>query len=139
MGDSTGKSYFSLAINEILDLNFVSPASGGSQTLPFYIYDDKGNRTDNVTDWGLAQFQQQYQNPVIARSEATKQSRGDSDCHADARNDNRVITKLAIFHYVYAVLHDPIYREKYALNLKREFPHVPFMPIFGNGQIGAVL
>jgi predicted helicase len=24
------------------------------------------------------------------------------------------------------VLHDPIYREKYALNLKREFPRIPF-------------
>ncbi len=24
--------------------------------------------------------------------------------------------------YVYAALHDPIYREKYRLNLKREFP-----------------
>ena len=36
------------------------------------------------------------------------------------------ITKDAIFHYVYAVLHDPIYREKYAQNLKREFPRIPF-------------
>ena len=40
------------------------------------------------------------------------------------------ITKLDIFHYVYAVLHDPIYREKYALNLKREFPRVPFYTDF---------
>jgi predicted helicase len=31
---------------------------------------------------------------------------------------------------VYAVLHDPIYREKYALNLKREFPRVPYYPDF---------
>ena len=36
------------------------------------------------------------------------------------------ITKEAIFHYCYAVLHDPVYREKYALNLKREFPRIPF-------------
>ena len=35
-----------------------------------------------------------------------------------------------IFHYVYAVLHDPIYREKYALNLKREFPRIPFYADF---------
>ena len=32
----------------------------------------------------------------------------------------------AIFHYVYAILHDPLYREQYALNLKREFPRMPF-------------
>jgi Type ISP C-terminal specificity domain len=40
------------------------------------------------------------------------------------------ITKDAIFAYCYAVLHDPLYREKYALNLKREFPRIPFYPDF---------
>ena len=28
------------------------------------------------------------------------------------------------------VLHDPVYREKYALNLKREFPRIPFYDDF---------
>ena len=42
----------------------------------------------------------------------------------------RAISKDAIFHYVYGVLHDPAYREKYALNLKREFPRVPFYEDF---------
>ncbi len=42
----------------------------------------------------------------------------------------RKITKEAIFHYCYAVLHDPLYREKYALNLKREFPRIPFYKDF---------
>lgn len=40
------------------------------------------------------------------------------------------ITKDDIFHYVYGVLHDPVYREKYAINLKREFPRIPFYPDF---------
>lgn len=35
-----------------------------------------------------------------------------------------------IFHYVYGVLHDPVYRETYAQNLKREFPRIPFYPDF---------
>jgi predicted helicase len=42
----------------------------------------------------------------------------------------RPITKDALFHYVYGVLHDPAYREKYALNLKREFPRIPFTADF---------
>ncbi len=42
----------------------------------------------------------------------------------------RPITKDAIFHYVYGLLHDPVYREKYAQNLKREFPRIPFYPDF---------
>ena len=74
--------------------------------MPLYRYNENGNRTDNVTDWGLAQF--------VAHYGALAQP----------------ITKQAIFHYVYAVLHDPIYREKYALNLKREFPRVPFYADF---------
>jgi predicted helicase len=40
------------------------------------------------------------------------------------------MTKQAIFHYIYAVLHDPIYRQKYALNLKRELPRIPFYADF---------
>jgi predicted helicase len=42
----------------------------------------------------------------------------------------RPITKDDIFHYVYGVLHDPVYRETYAINLKREFPRIPFYPDF---------
>ena len=44
--------------------------------------------------------------------------------------DSRALGKDDIFHYVYALLHDPLYREKYALNLKREFPRIPFHPDF---------
>ena len=45
-------------------------------------------------------------------------------------SEERDITERDIFHYTYAVLHDPVYREKYALNLKREFPRVPFYEDF---------
>ncbi len=40
------------------------------------------------------------------------------------------ITKLDIFHYTYAILHHPAYRTKYELNLKREFPRLPFYEDF---------
>jgi len=32
------------------------------------------------------------------------------------------VTKWDIFHYTYALLHDPVYRSRYAENLKRELP-----------------
>jgi len=38
--------------------------------------------------------------------------------------------RLDIFSYVYAVLHHPAYLEKYAINLKREFPRIPFYEDF---------
>jgi predicted helicase len=40
------------------------------------------------------------------------------------------ITKKDIFHYIYALLHHPEYRERYAANLKRELPRIPFAPDF---------
>lgn len=80
------------------------------QYLPLHGFDDSGAVVDNVTDWALDQFKKQYQ-----------PGRGKKD---------RPITKEAIFHYVYAVLHDPVYREKYAINLKREFPRIPFYADF---------
>ena len=66
-----------------------------------------GNRVDNITDWALKQFSAHYADE-IGKGKAV-----------------RKITKEAIFHYCYAVLHDPLYREKYAQNLKREFPRIP--------------
>ncbi len=86
-----------------------------TQCFPFYTYDQDGtNRRENITDWALAQFRQQY---------------GDD-----------TITKWDIFHYTYALLHHPAYRETYAANLKRELPRVPFAPDFGPfAQAGARL
>lgn len=75
-----------------------------TQCLPLYRYDENGNRIDNITDWGLTQFQTHYNDPSI--------------------------TKENIFHYTYAVLHHPAYRKKYELNLKREFPRLPFYDNF---------
>ena len=80
--------------------------------MSLYRYDDAGNRYDNVTDWALKQFAAHYADEI---------GKG---------KGMRKISKLAIFHYCYAVLHDPVYREKYAQNLKREFPHIPFYTDF---------
>lgn len=71
--------------------------------------DAKGARLDNITDWALEQFRAHYE---------------------QAKKPKRPITKDTIFHYVYGILHDPVYLEKYALNLKREFPRIPFYADF---------
>ena len=92
---------FCLMSNVIADLL----PQGGSQCFPFYTYNEDGtNRRENITDWALEKFRAQY-------------------------NDS-AITKWDIFHYVYALLHHPLYRERYAANLKRELPRLPFAPDF---------
>jgi len=100
-GAGNRKEFGCLATDMIpsLDLAFEK-----NQCLPLYRYDSKGNRTDNITDWGLNQFKTHYQDDTI--------------------------TKENIFHYTYAVLHNPAYRQKYELNLKREFPRLPFYEDF---------
>lgn len=40
------------------------------------------------------------------------------------------ISKEDVFHYIYALLHHPAYRERYAENLKRELPRIPFAADF---------
>jgi predicted helicase len=105
IGLNVGSDKFvSLVSNHIIDLACLLVSGGSTQCLPLYYYEKEGNRIDNITDWGLQQFQNHY--------------------------NDKTITKLHIFHYTYAVLHYPEYRSKYELNLKREFPRLPFYDNF---------
>ena len=90
-----------LSSDKIVDLNCLY---GGAQCLPQFRYDNEGNQHENITDWGLRQFTQYY-------------------------NDEKIV-KEDIFYYTYSVLHNPAYRTKYDLNLKREFPRLPFYDNF---------
>jgi len=108
--DAAARAPFTALVCNIVPEYHLAASSDGFQCLPFLYFDEVGNSRENVTDWAVAQFRKQYE-------KGTKKPK-------------RPITKESIFHYVYAVLHDPIYREKYAQNLKREFPRIPFYENF---------
>ncbi|MEL7465934.1 MAG: type ISP restriction/modification enzyme [Pseudomonadota bacterium] len=93
-----------LSSDLVVDLGFIKQGNGGTFSLPLSRYTPEGERIDNITDWALNKFNKRYK--------------------------TKKVTKDDIFHYVYGVLHDPIYRETYAINLKREFPRIPFYPDF---------
>lgn len=94
------KPFMVMMANTISDLHLVG-AGSSTQCFPFYVYDEDGsNRRENITDWALQQFRTHYQDESIS--------------------------KWDIFYYVYALLHHPGYRERYADNLKRELPRIPF-------------
>ena len=76
-GINSNKPFSILSSNTLVDLHYI----GDTQCLPFYRYDKNGNRVENITDWGLKQFLKQYK--------------------------DKTISKQDIFHYVYAVLHNP--------------------------------
>ena len=95
-----GKQFYVLATDKLCDLHF----TGDTQCLPLYRYTAYGEQVDNITEWGLAQFHEHY---------------GDD-----------AITAEDIFAYVYAMLHDPAYRQQYEVDLRREFPRVYFQDDF---------
>ncbi len=78
-------------------LTYTSPAT--LNACPSTATRPKGQRVSNITEWGLRQFSEHY---------------GEDG-----------ITAEDIFAYTYAVLHDPEYREKYSVDLLREFPRLP--------------
>jgi predicted helicase len=85
--------------------SFTLTSIDGTQCFPCYTYaEDGSSHHENITDWALKQFRTHYRDEGIS--------------------------KWDIFHYVYAILHHPKYREKYAANLKRELPRTPYAPDF---------
>jgi len=124
------KPFSVLVFQNIIDLNTLSPAAGGTQCLPLYRYDGEGQRVDNITDWALGVFRERYKQPSpLAPLPGGEGNFGDSLSPWE-RAGVRDITKKDIFHYVYAVLHNPAYRAKYETNLKREFPRIPMYDDF---------
>ena len=104
-GMAADYSFTALSVGGLFDKGLTKTGNGRAQGVARYRYTKSGERVDNITDWGLNKFVAHY-------------------------GKKAGITKDAIFHYVYAVMHDPVYRDKYALNLKREFPRIPFYPDF---------
>ena len=82
-----------------------------NQCLPLYRYTDTGERVSNITDWGIQLINEHY------RKEWGKDF--------DGIYPDTGITAEDIFAYTYAVLHDPVYRYDYAVDLLREFPRLP--------------
>ncbi len=99
-GIASNKPFSTLAANMKVGYDLLEK----TQCMPLYVYDPDGNRQDNITDWSMHEFWSHYQDQSIGKED--------------------------IFHYVYGVLHDPRYRKKYEINLKRSLPRIPFQNDF---------
>ncbi len=98
---SGGRSpFWTFAANMVPNLNFVSIDS--AQSLPLFTYSADGtNRRDNITPKAVSLFRKHFDEDSIQRRD--------------------------IFHYCYALLHHPSYRERYAESLKRELPRIALL------------
>jgi predicted helicase len=99
-GLASSKQFQCFASNQIPSYDLLEK----TQCLPLFQYNENGEYVENITDWALGQFQKHYK--------------------------TKKLNKENIFQYVYAVLHQPAYRAKYEINLKREFPRIPFYDNF---------
>ena len=98
-GIGSNKPFHALMSNIIPCLDILEK----TQCFPFYIYSEDGlHRQENITGWALIHFCKHYQDATI--------------------------TKWDIFYYVYGLLHNEEYRIKYATNLRRELPRIPYAP-----------
>jgi predicted helicase len=124
-----------LCTDKIFDAGLLKKWNGMTTSFPLYRYSDNGTRMDNITDWGLEQFRKKYAttpNPLLSKEGTFRRSSSEQGRSKHPENIPKVtpITKEDIFHYVYAVLHNPAYRKKYEINLKREFPRIPLYDDF---------
>jgi predicted helicase len=97
---SATKPFNVLASKNPIDIHL----NGDTQYFPLYCYNTLNEKLYNIGAWGADQFQNKYKDKKIKKED--------------------------IFHYIYGVLHNPAYRKKYELNLKREFPRIPFYKDF---------
>ena len=101
-----GRHFYVLGSDKLTDLHF----TGDTQCLPLYRYTADGERVSNVTEWGLRRINEHYREEWGAYFD---------EAYPDG------ITAEDVFAYTYAVLHDPVYRYDYRVDLLREFPRLP--------------
>jgi predicted helicase len=106
------RTFSCLMSNAIPDLHLCASVDA-HQCFPFYVYEPDPTpnpspntgrgfvRRENITDWALARFRAHYGGVLIE--------------------------KWDIFYYIYALLHHPTYRARFADNLKRELPRIPMI------------
>ncbi len=106
-GTSSSKPFQVLATDQVHSLDMLEK----TQCLPLYRYTPEGERISNITEWGIRLINEHY-----------REEWGDD---FDKIYPDTGITAEHIFAYTYAVLHDPVYRHDYAVDLLREFPRLP--------------
>ncbi|HND34802.1 MAG TPA: damage-inducible protein, partial [Myxococcota bacterium] len=133
-----GDGQLALMVDAVPELQ----TDGGAQCFPLYLYnmaqpegeEDEGTEkprpTTGVQTTMFARDSSPAPYNALAAKTPTRRD-GLTDAglaHFQAAYPNEKITKEDLFYYVYAVLHAPDYRERYADNLGKELPRIPCAP-----------
>ena len=99
-GSGAFRPFHALTVVGIVSMDFIDK----TQCFPLFTYSEDGkHKQENITPKARTLFQIFYADDGI--------------------------TAADIFHYVYAVLHHPAYRTRFAENLKRDLPRIPFIGV----------
>jgi len=121
-GTGESKDFSCLMVDSVPNLHLIS----GGQCFPLYFY-EKADETNSGNG------------ELFSEKEATADADGyvRREAITDTALDNfrrhygdATISKEDIFYYVYGVLHSPEYRSRYAADLKKILPRVPYAPDF---------
>lgn len=113
-GIGSRKPFSALIVNQLPDFEIVEK----SQCFPLYTYEKQSElgslfatanteqytKKENIPDSILKEYQQKY--------------------------EDKTITKSDIFYYIYGVLHSPEYKQRFASDLKKMLPRIPFTADF---------
>lgn len=111
------KDFSCLISDKITDLHFI----GAVQCFPFYWYEKKDN-----SSLLLFQEDEDMGNGYIRKHSISNEIVG----MFRHKYSNDRITDRNIFDYIYALFHDKDYIAKYANNLSKEMPRIPFLKDF---------
>jgi len=121
LGES--KDFSCLIVDSIPNLHFIA----GGQCFPLYHYE----KAQTPSGRNASLFDESADSSTDSDGYTRKDAITDTalaDYHTHYHDTS--ITKEDIFYYVYGVLHSPEYRERYANDLKKMLPRIPFAPDF---------
>ena len=113
-GTGIDRPFSVLAVDRVPEHQMLS----NMQCLPLYRYTADGEQVSNITDWAIERVNAHY-----------REEWGEHFAEAVGAD---AIGAEDVFAYVYAVLHDPVYRCDYGVDLLREFPRLPLYRYFGD-------
>jgi predicted helicase len=121
-GVGESKDFSCLIVDSLPNLHLIS----GGQCFPLYFY-------EKAADTGASNGALFSENEATADAEGYVRREAITDTALEnfrRHYGDRSITKEDIFYYVYGVLHSPEYRSRFAADLKKVLPRVPYAPDF---------
>jgi len=106
-------AFSSLICSALPDLHMVD-SSGATQCFPFYTYEKPGDAGGLLADVETEEYRRKENIPDAILADLRK-----------AYNDAK-ISKEDIFYYVYGLLHSLEYKTRFAADLKKMLPRIPF-------------